>query len=133
MKSHDILSQIDHRTGMTVPDDYFAQFNRQMADMIPKQEWEKEEPVVMPRTFWQKVRPYVYMAAMFAGIWCMMKTFDLMRVDTGGSVEKNPQLVSAVNNDAFFNDYCTPVMSETDVIDQLYEEGFDPESLDDSI
>lgn len=28
-------------------------------------------------TFWQKVRPYIALAAMFAGIWCMMKVFNI--------------------------------------------------------
>ena len=84
----------------------------------------------MPRSFWSRVRPYVYMAAMFLGIWCMMKTFDLMRGDVPVSVEKNTQLMSAINNDAFFNDYCSPAVSESDIYDDLYDEGFDPASLD---
>lgn len=131
MNSQDILSKIDHRTGMTVPDNYFADFATAMSSKLPLQEWEKSEgPVIMPRTFWQKVRPYVYMAAMFLGIWCMMKTFDLMHNDSVISVDKNPQLISAVNNDAFFNDYCTPAMSESDIFDELYDEGFDPTSLE---
>lgn len=29
--------------------------------------------------FWQKIRPYVALAAMFAGIWCMMKVVDISR------------------------------------------------------
>lgn len=28
-------------------------------------------------TFWQKIRPYIALAAMFAGIWCMMKVFNI--------------------------------------------------------
>ena len=27
-------------------------------------------------TLWTRLRPYAYMAAMFAGIWCMMKVFN---------------------------------------------------------
>ena len=26
---------------------------------------------------WVRVRPYVYMAAMFAGVWCMMQIFNV--------------------------------------------------------
>lgn len=130
MKHQDILSEINHQDGMTVPDGFFDAFDKQMAGMLPKQEWENPKPRVMPRSFWQHVRPYVYMAAMFMGIWCMMKTFDLMRGDTPVAIEKNTELVSAVNNDAFFNDYLTPVVSETDVYDELYNDGFDPETLD---
>ncbi|MCM1348914.1 MAG: hypothetical protein NC338_05830 [Firmicutes bacterium] len=130
MKGQDILSSINHESGMTVPENYFENFNRHMASELPQMPWESADPVVMPRSFWQKVRPYVYMAAMFAGIWCMMKTFDLMHSDSPLPVEKNAQLMSAINNDAFFNDYCTPAFSESDVIDELYNEGFDPSTMD---
>lgn len=130
MKHQDILSEINHHDGMTVPDGFFDAFNKQMAENLPIQEWENPKPNIMPRSFWQRVRPYVYMAAMFMGIWCMMKTFDLMRGDSPIAIEKNTELVSAINNDAFFNDYFTPAVSETDVYDDLYNDGFDPESLD---
>lgn len=130
MKSQDILSKINHDSGMTVPDNYFEDFATAMSAKLPEQEWESAHPNVMPRTFWQKVRPYVYMAAMFLGIWCMMKTFDLMRGDTPLSIEKNTQLMSAINNDAFFNDYVTPTVNESDIYDELYENGFDPATLD---
>lgn len=130
MNSQDILSRVNHRSGMTVPDNYFEQFNQRMAQALPEQPWEKEVPAVMPRTFWQKVRPYVYMAAMFMGIWCMMKTFNLMQGNSPLPVEKNAQLMSAINNDSFFNDYCTPAFNEAELIDELYYEGFDPESMD---
>ena len=130
MKGHDILSKIDHQSGMTVPDNFFEDFNKRMIEALPGQSWEKSSPRIMPRSFWSRVRPYVYMAAMFLGIWCMMKTFDLMRGDVPVSVEKNTQLMSAINNDAFFNDYCSPAVSESDIYDDLYDEGFDPASLD---
>lgn len=130
MKGQDILSKIDHQSGMTVPDNFFEDFNKRMTEALPEQSWEKSSPRIMPRSFWSRVRPYVYMAAMFLGIWCMMKTFDLMRGDVPVSVEKNTQLMSAINNDAFFNDYCSPAVSESDIYDDLYDEGFDPASLD---
>ena len=123
---NDILKQVDRRSGMTVPDDYFANFARQMMQQLPEKEFESTDKKILPRTWWQRCRPYVYLAAMFAGIWCMMKTFDLMSGDTIIPVEKNSQLMSAINNDAFFNDYCTPTFDESDVIDELYDEGFDP-------
>lgn len=130
MKGQDILSKIDHQSGMTVPDNFFEDFNKRMIEALPEQSWENSSPRIMPRSFWSRVRPYVYMAAMFLGIWCMMKTFDLMRGDVPVSVEKNTQLMSAINNDAFFNDYCSPAVNESDIYDDLYDEGFDPASLD---
>ena len=35
---NDILKQVDRRSGMTVPDDYFANFARQMMQQLPEKE-----------------------------------------------------------------------------------------------
>lgn len=119
---------------MTVPEGYFENFAREMEQKLPRQPWEDEAqgtPVVMPRTMWQKIRPYVYMAAMFAGIWCMMKGFDMMRSHTSAAspFETNAHLASAITNDSFMGDYITSTASETDFYDELFEEGFDPTTL----
>lgn len=127
MKNQDILSEINRQSGMTVPEGYFSNFAARMAQTLPEQPWEK--PNVMPRTFWHKVRPYVYMAAMFLGVWCMMKTFDLMRPKSDLSIGNNPILVSAISNDSFFNDYCAREIDETDLYDDLYNQGFDPNDM----
>ena len=129
MESNDILNKINREDGMTVPDGYFKSFSERMIASLPEQEWEKPMPKVMPRSFWQKVRPYAYMAAMFAGIWCMMKTFDLMRTGSSVSLEPSHELVSAINNDAFFNDYMIPAFDESSIYDDLYDEGISPEDL----
>lgn len=130
MAKENILNTIGREDGMTVPEGYFNKFNEQMIGSLPEMEWEKPHPQVMPRTFWQKVRPYVYMAAMFAGIWCMMKTFDMMRTDTSTRFEPSSNLISAVNNDAFVNDFIMPDISDASIYDELYNEGVDPEDLD---
>ncbi len=130
MKNQDILSQIAGRSGMTVPEGYFDDFAKRMAASLPVQEWENPHPKVMPRSFWQKVRPYVYMAAMFAGIWCMMKMFDIIRPSNNSfSLENNPILAEAMNNDAFVNDYCIDDIDEYYLLDDLYDQGFTPASF----
>ncbi len=62
-----ILERVSRHDGMTVPEGYFADFAARMEAAIPERRV-AEPPVV--RSTWQKIRPYVYMAAMFAGIWC---------------------------------------------------------------
>lgn len=127
MKGHDILSQIDRKSGMTVPENYFSDFNTRMASSLPEQPWEHETVKVMPRTVWQKIRPYVYMAAMFMGIWCMMNMFSLVHPgNSPAAFSDNPVLMSAINNDDFYVDYCYPVVDEDYIYDQLYEDGIDP-------
>ena len=67
-----ILNDIDHRDGMTVPEGYFADFASKMAQALPEKNLAPEN---RKRSTWMKIRPYAYMAAMFAGIWLMMQMF----------------------------------------------------------
>ncbi|MDE7411496.1 MAG: hypothetical protein K2M94_05590 [Paramuribaculum sp.] len=131
MKTQDILSKVNHDSGLTVPPGYFDSFNKQMIESLPVQPWESERPIVLPRSFWQRVRPYVYMAAMFAGIWCMMKMFDLMRPSSNNMIgfSNNSELTAAISNDEFYYDYCMSSLDETTMYDALFDEGFNPEEL----
>ena len=126
----DILEKVNRNDGMTVPDGYFDDFASRMAASLPVMDWENEaegQSRVMPRSFWQKVRPYVYLAAMFMGVWCMMKMFDMMRPDTQGlNIDNNPVITAAVGNDYFFNDYVVihGDVSEYQLMEDLYETGY---------
>lgn len=75
----DILSKLGKDSGFKVPENYFSDFSKKMMESLP-------EPMLTPQvkpSLWVRVRPYVYMAAMFAGIWCMMRVFnDLSGVDS---------------------------------------------------
>lgn len=121
------------KAGMTVPENFFKDFNSRMAAQLPHQNWESSsrdsEPVVLRRTTWQKIRPYVYLAAMFAGIWCMMKMFDLMKPASRLDIANNPVLLSAIDNDAFYYDYCVPDITDDDLYEDLYEQGVDPAEI----
>lgn len=128
MTTNDIFTKAKHRSGMTVPEGYFEDFNRRMAASLPQQEWEKA-PVTHRRSRWQIMRPYVYMAAMFAGIWCMMQMFDMLRSSASYELTSNKSLMSAIDNDSFYFDYCTSASDDGDLYDDLYAEGFDPASL----
>lgn len=135
---HDILDKMAGRNaGMTVPEDFFATFNARMAESLPQQPWEKEagqsKPVILPRTRWQRIRPYVYLAAMFMGIWCMMKMFDLMHPASRLDIANNPTLMSAINNDDFYYDNIVNDFSDSELYDELYDQGFDPTELSDDI
>lgn len=132
MKHNDseTLKGFSRDDGMRVPDGYFADFARRMEAALPEQPWEKPEAKPVPRTLWQAVRPYVYMAAMFAGIWCMMNLFDLIRPATSSVYpEGNSTLTAAINDDAFFSDYFISEIDESDLYDRLYNDGFTPASF----
>ena len=75
MKHEDstILNKYGKNPGFKVPENYFADFNQRMAEMLPDVEI---TPVDAKPTMWQRLKPLVYMAAMFAGVWCMMSVFS---------------------------------------------------------
>ena len=75
MKKEDstLLNKYGKDPGFKVPENYFADFNKRMAEMLPDVEI---TPVDAKPTMWQRVKPLVYMAAMFAGVWCMMSVFS---------------------------------------------------------
>ena len=75
MKREDstIIEKYGKDPGFKVPENYFADFNKQMVDMLPDVEI---TPVDIKPTMWQRLKPLVYMAAMFAGVWCMMSVFS---------------------------------------------------------
>ena len=76
MKHEDstILNKYGKNPGFKVPENYFEDFNKRMADMLPDVEI---TPVDIKPTMWQRVKPLVYMAAMFAGVWCMLHVFSI--------------------------------------------------------
>lgn len=134
-ENKDILNQINRRDGLTVPDGFFADFAAKMADSLPERpELEKPESIVAPRTFWHRVRPYVYMAAMFGGVWCMLKMFTLMSsTDNDLSINSNTVLANAVCNEQFVEDYVIDDVSNWDIYDYMLEDSIDVYNLQDSI
>ena len=131
-----ILDRVDRQTGMTVPDGYFESFAARMKDSLPEQPWEKESSGanVLPRSVWQRVRPYVYMAAMFAGIWLLMNISTIL--GTGGNITPadlspaSPSLAEFMDSDDnIFAEYAVEAIDTIDIYNSLYDEGFDPVNL----
>lgn len=79
-----ILSKLGKKSGFTTPENYFNDFAKNLAEKLPEAAVpeEKEKP-----NLWVRFRPYVYMAAMFAGIFCMIQVFNLFN---GSSSSQNP-------------------------------------------
>lgn len=125
---HNILAKIDRDSGMTVPDGYFADFASRIEAAIPAN---RPKIAEAPRSFWQQVRPYAYLAAMFAGIWCMLQMFDMMGSGISGSssIDSNPVLAQAINDESFVSDYIISDMDDYDIYDELYAEGITVDDL----
>lgn len=89
-QGEEILQKIGRDTGFRVPDGYFETVYDTIGKNLPK----REEPVVVPMTTWQKLKPYVYLAAMFGGIWCMVHMVHMV-MPQDVSLENPPEEVLA--------------------------------------
>ena len=90
----DILKRIDRKGGFKVPENYFEDFVTKMEAEFPEHE---VIPKVKPST-WNRIRPYVYMTAMFAGIWCMMWVFNDI-VGVSNKHTYNPTIIAGFQNE----------------------------------
>lgn len=90
MKFEDTLRErIGSKTGFVLPEGSLEEVYRKVSAELPERKLLAKPKVTM----WQKVRPYLYMAAMFAGIWCMMKMFHTMS-SSEISLDNPPQFVA---------------------------------------
>lgn len=73
MKQENKLKEVaGSKAPFMVPENYFESFKENLIADLPQY---PAKPVAPQLSFWQKCKPYVYLAAMFAGIWCMMQIF----------------------------------------------------------
>ena len=121
--SNSILDRVGRRSGMTVPDGYFQDFADRMAASLPVQEWERDAASSPARrSVWQIVRPYVYMDAMFMGVWCMMHIFNHVSSSPEMTIEGNTVLAQAVGSDTFIDDYILDDADSADLLDDVWNE-----------
>ena len=131
-EEQNILDKLNHCDGMTVPEGYFTDFARQMEASLPERpELSSDPSAQVPRSWWERLRPYAYLAAMFAGVWCMLRLFTML--SSGPQpFENNPRMAEAFSDDNFVNEYVIPGLNQWDLYDDLMEDGVSPQSLLDS-
>ncbi len=108
------LENIDKKVPFKVPENYFSQFNESLMAKLPV----KETPQVRRITMWEKSKPWLYMAAMFLGLFF---TIQLITKDatTSQFASNNLQAEQSwsdvkISEDEFF-DYV-----ETQFVDENY-------------
>lgn len=85
------------RGGMTTPKGYFESLSVQVIDNLPEY---PVAPKIVPLSRWQRIKPYAYLAAMFAGIWLMMQVYhDVLTRSTQVNMENPPAMISQAAND----------------------------------
>ena len=127
-----ILEKVGRRDGMTVPAGYFDDFAAKMAASLPANP-KAEEPRKLraPRTMWDRVRPFVYLAAMFAGIWCMLRMFTMMSgTSTDLSIDNHKILTEALSDENFVIDHVMDDINERELLDEIYDDSIDVSEFD---
>ena len=126
-KDKDILGKVNRREGMTVPEGYFDDFTARMISSLPEKQ--KVPEISERQRLWFRIRPYAYMAAMFAGIFCMMKMFVMMRSPSADlNIDNYPAVTAAIDNGVLDNDIINSV-DDNEIIESLYETGLSPEEI----
>lgn len=102
-----------------VPDGYFESMVTEVMAKLPEQE---QEPRYVEMTRWQKLKPYVYLAAMFAGIWLMMNIFGRVIKSESVSLENPPEAIAmAMSSGMSAEAYYIPeeLISEMQVVEDI--------------
>lgn len=87
-----IEQKVGRVSGFAMPEGYME---RMRGDVMGKLPPYPEAPRAVKLSAWQRVKPYVYLAAMFAGIWCTMKIFhDMSNRSAELSLDNPPALVA---------------------------------------
>lgn len=108
--------------GYRVPDNYFEDLNKKIMSQLPP--YQATERVV-EMTLWQRMKPYVYLAAMFAGIWLMMNVFH--RISSAESLNlDNPPAALAAALNVTYDEYVPYVVNGNDyALQQSVSESYD--------
>ena len=71
-KEDNILRKVGTQNPFRVPEHYFEDFTQELMNKLP----EKEPMQYLPEpTLWQRVKPWIYMTAMFCGIMLSVRIF----------------------------------------------------------
>ena len=71
-KEDNILRKVGTKNPFSVPDGYFEKFSEELTSRLPE-----KETVLIPSepTLWERVKPWIYMVAMFCGIMLSVRIF----------------------------------------------------------
>ena len=89
------LADIGDKAPFKVPENYFAQVNEAILANLP----EKETPVAETVSLWEKSKPWMYMAAMFLGLFFTVKVL----VTSTSSDQQNYWSDVKISEEEFFD------------------------------
>ena len=100
MKQEDsLIKKYGKDSGMKVPENYFPELEARIMESLPPYVAAPKAPEL---SRWQRMKPYVYLAAMFMGIWLMMKVFHTVSRPMSLSLDNPPEaLVELIDKDDY--------------------------------
>lgn len=100
MKEEDeLLRKLGTKNPFTVPEGYFEHFTGKLMEKLPEKE-PAAEPAI---TAWQRVKPWVYMAAMFCGLMISVRAIV-------GHPEQDTPIFTASETAQFPEEYVEAIM-----------------------
>ena len=118
------LQEIDNsKTPFKLPDDYFEHFNEEIMNLLPEKEFKAPVKVTM----WDRAKPWVYMAAMFLGLYFMI---NFLTNNNGSSATQEAVVAEQIADGAAStaNYWSTVHITEEEFYeyleDQLIDDGF---------
>lgn len=79
-----------------VPEGYFDSVFKEIGEKLPEY---PRQPEAANLSVWERVKPYVCLAAMFAGIWLMMKVFHNVSGEGQLSLDNPPAQIAMAMTD----------------------------------
>ncbi len=106
MKEEDkLLEKFGRKNPFNVPEGYFENFTNELMDKLP----EKEDVPELKITTWQRIKPWIYMTAMFCGL---MFSFKVL---TGNHEKDNSN--SSENSLSLFSDAELEIIIDNSMVD----------------
>lgn len=100
----DLLRRCGTENPFTVPEGYFERFTEQLMEKLP----EREAQPAPKLTLWTRVKPWVYMAAMFCGLMLSVRMF------VGEKQSQSPAATSETTDFTEVPDeYIDPIVNQT--------------------
>lgn len=110
------LNEIDKRNPFTVPEGYFTRFNEEIMNHLPEKEAAKPKTV----TIWDRAKPWVYMAAMFMGIFF---TIQLLTRNAVNQQQDPANQIATIQSTQSTDDYWSKVqITEEEFYEYLEEQ-----------
>jgi hypothetical protein len=117
------LSDITKKDPFNVPEGYFESLPESIVSKLPERIPEKTVQI----SLWNKMKPYIYMAAMFAGIALTIKVFvGISHQNVNTYASKSLDLRSSTDIDDFYYYYENELAKivYNDALDDLEEENY---------